>query len=59
MNGKIYSVEITNGQNVVATYVPAFKDGVAGVLNKSNNTFLTNAGTGTFGYGRIIEKKFE
>lgn len=59
MKGKIYSVEITNGQNVVAEYVPAFKDGIAGFLNKVDGTFLTNSGTGQFLTGKIIEAKYE
>ena len=40
-------------------FIPAFKDGVAGMLDKANNVFYSNAGTGTFSVGRIIEKRFE
>lgn len=59
MKGKMYCAEITNGQNIVATYIPAFKDGAAGMLDKVNNVFYTNAGTGTFVCGKIIEPKYE
>lgn len=59
MKGKMYCAEITNGQNIVATYIPAFKDGAAGMLDKVNNVFYTNAGTGTFVCGRIREPEYE
>lgn len=59
MRGKIYGVEITNGQNVVADFIPAFKDGQIGMYDKVGGVLKTNTGTGSFSKGKIVEPEYE
>ena len=59
MKGNVYGVEITNGQNVVADFIPSIKDGVLGMWDKANGVFYPNAGTGTFTTGKIVEPEYE
>ena len=53
MQGKIYCVEITKGQEVIANYIPAIRksDNAVGMLDIVNRVFYTNQGTGVFSYG--------
>ena len=58
---KFYGVKMwDNGynSNLVADYIPAFKDGSAGMWDKVNNVFYGNAGTGTFVAGKILESRW-
>lgn len=59
MYGRIYEAEITKGSDVVAHFIPAFKDGQSGLLNKVDGTFFPNSGTGKFLTGKIIEVRYE
>lgn len=59
MQGKIYGVEITNGQNVVADFIPALKDGQIGMYDKVGGVLKTNIGTGSFSKGKIVEPEYE
>lgn len=58
MQGKIYCVEITNGQNVVADFIPVYKDGIACMVDKVTGTAYLNQGTGTFTTGKIVESRW-
>ena len=44
---------------LVRDFVPVYKDGVLGMLDKVNNVFYTNAGTGQFLTGKIVEPEYE
>ena len=48
--GRIYSVQITDGANLVRDFIPARRnsDNVLGMYDMVSDTFFTNAGTGTF-----------
>lgn len=46
--GRIYSAEVTQGNDVIHKYTPIIRDGVAGMLDTITGDFLTNAGTGNF-----------
>lgn len=59
MAGKMWGVEITNGQNVVRDFVPAFKDGKVGMYDKVNGVLYENSGTGSFSVGKIVESEYE
>jgi len=59
MKGDIYGAEITNGQNVVADFIPVYKDGVACMVDKLTGTAYLNQGTGSFSVGRIVEPEYE
>lgn len=59
MKGKIYGAEITNGQNVVADFIPAFKDGQIGMYDKVSGVLKTNIGTGSFVAGAVKEPEYE
>ena len=59
MKGNVYGVEITNSQNVVANFIPAFKDGQVGMYDKVSGVLKTNIGTGSFSVGRILEPEYE
>lgn len=59
MKGNVYGVEITNGQNVVADFIPAFKDGQIGMYDKVSGVLKTSIGTGSFTKGKIIEPEYE
>ena len=56
---RIYKARIYQGSTLRRDYIPCFKDGVAGMLDKANNVFYQNAGSSTFGVGRILEKEYE
>lgn len=49
-HAKIYSVKIYNGSSLVRDLVPAVRDadGEIGMYDRVNDTFYTNAGTGSF-----------
>lgn len=53
----LYSVRLSQGNDVVREYIPCFRksDGVIGLYEKFTNTFLENAGTGSFIAGPEIE----
>lgn len=53
---KIQFAEITNGNNVIANYVPCYRksDGEIGMYDTVSATFFTNAGTGTFTKGADV-----
>lgn len=55
----IYYCKIWNNNEVVRYLIPCFKDGVAGMLDKANNVFYSNVGSGTFTVGKIVEPKYE
>lgn len=52
---KLYSFKLYDGDNLVRDLVPAMRDSdsVVGLYDLANNTFLTNAGSGTFNYGTL------
>ena len=47
---KVYSCEITNGNEIVRDFIPCYRksDNVIGMYDLVENKFYTNAGTGTF-----------
>jgi hypothetical protein len=53
---KIYKVKLTKGSTLERYYVPCYRksDNVIGLYDLVNNTFTTNAGTGTFDKGADI-----
>jgi len=55
MNGRFYYYQVYNGNVLVQDLVPAMRDSdsVAGMYDLVSNTFLTNAGSGTFNYGTL------
>ena len=57
----IYFCKLWNPTNdtLVRDYIPCYKDGVAGMLDKQNNVFYSNAGTGNFGVGKVVEPEYE
>ena len=56
--GKIYSCIIKENNTTVRDYIPCFKDGVACMVDKVNDVFYSNAGTGTFITGKIKESEY-
>jgi len=44
---------------LVRELIPCFKDGSAGMYDKVNNVFYGNAGSGSFGVGKIVESEWE
>lgn len=54
--GKVYYCKIYNNNTLVRDFVPCFRksDNVIGMYDKVNNTFYTNAGTGTFIKGKNV-----
>ena len=60
-NGDVtmYYCKIWNNGTLVRDYIPAFKDGVAGMWDKTNSVFYSNAGTGTFSVGKVKEPRYE
>ena len=59
MYGRIYEAEITNGQDVVADFIPCYKDGQSGMWDKVNEVFYPNKGTGSFVMGAIVEPEYD
>lgn len=57
--GRIYNCLIKESSSIIKDFIPCFKDGSSGMLDKANNMFYTNAGTGTFVAGKIIEPEYE
>lgn len=55
-NMRLYSAQILEGDNVVRDFIPVRRksDNALGVLDKINNTFYANAGTGTFVAGPVL-----
>ena len=53
---KLYSCQMYNNNILVRDYVPCYRksDGVIGLYDLVNNTFYTNAGTGTFTKGADV-----
>lgn len=54
---KLYSCKVYNTSMVlIRDYIPAVRatDGVAGLYDKVNDVFYTNAGTGSFSYGYTL-----
>lgn len=56
---RIYKVQISEGSSLVRDFIPCYKDGRAGMWDKANNVFYSNAGTGSFTTGKIIEPEYE
>ena len=54
--GKVYYCKIKNNNIMIRKFVPAYKDGEVGMIDRVNNVFYSNAGTGTFMVGKIKEK---
>ena len=56
---KIYSFKMYNNSSgaLVRDYIPAYRgsDGVAGLYDKVNSVFYTNAGTGVFNKGDFVD----
>ena len=54
---RVYSCKITDGQTLVRNFVPAQRksDNVIGLYDLVNDVFYTNAGSGTFTAGHIID----
>ena len=57
--GKVYYFKIVRNGTIRCDFIPAYKDGQAGFLNKVDGTFFTNSGTGQFLTGKIIEAEYE
>lgn len=57
--GKIWGYKHTRNSSILLDLIPAYKDGQAGMLDKANNVFYQNAGTGTFTAGKIVESEYE
>lgn len=53
--GKVWNIKITSDTSIIHDYVPAMRkaDSVVGVYDLVSDTFKTNGGTGTFGYGEL------
>lgn len=53
----LYSARISQGNEIIREYIPCYRksDGVIGLYEKYTNTFLENAGTGTFTAGPEID----
>ena len=58
-NGRIYYLKINEGGAPTLDLIPALKDGQVGMWDKVNGVLYTNAGTGSFITGRIVEKESE
>lgn len=55
-NGRLYGLKLYNQTTLTHNFVPAMRlsDNEVGLLDvEDNNTFYTNNGTGTFGYGEL------
>ena len=58
MVGKIYGVEITDGNDVVGDFIPAKDENNVGFMfDKVRHTVYLNDGTGSFTVGRTLPKK--
>lgn len=57
MKGRIYSAQLFTNGNLSHNYIPArrLSDNVLGMYDTVTGTFLTNAGTGTFTAGSVVE----
>ena len=53
--GKIYYAKLWDDGVLVRDFIPCFKDGQVGMWDKVNNILYTNAGTGSFVIGKIVE----
>lgn len=55
-NGKISILEFTRGGSIEKQFIPCYRkaDGVIGLYDTVSQTFLTNAGTGTFSKGADV-----
>ena len=56
---KCWLFKIYDNGTLVRDFIPCYKDGVLGMLDKVNSVFYQNAGTGTFIKGRIVEPEYE
>lgn len=57
---KLYSCQIYNNDVLVRDFVPAVRaDGTVGLLDKQNDVFYENAGSGTFIAGPVVEPEPE
>lgn len=54
--GNIYRVTVRRGETVLRDYIPCYRkaDGVIGMYEIMTETFLTNAGSGSFGKGADV-----
>lgn len=57
--GNLYSCTVKENNTLVRDFIPVFKDGQAGVLDKVNNVFYPSSGNGTFVAGAIVEPEYE
>ena len=55
---KLYSSQVISGSTVVRDFIPVIKNGELGLWDKENEVFYANAGTGTFGGGKIVEPEY-
>ena len=57
LKGRIYSAQLFTEGNLSHNYIPArrLSDNVLGMYDTVTGTFLTNAGTGTFTAGSVVE----
>ena len=53
-SGKIYSVQISQGNNIIMDLIPVRKNGVGYMYDKISGNLYGNNGTGTFGYGADV-----
>ena len=56
---KVFYFKIYDNGTLVRDLVPTFKDGQAGMWDKANNVFYSNAGSGTFSVGKVVESRWE
>ena len=57
--GNLYSCTVKENNTLVRDFIPVFKDGQAGVLDKVNNVFYPSSGNGAFVGGAIVEPEYE
>lgn len=57
LKGRIYSAQLFTNGNLSHNYIPArrLSDNVLGMYDTVTGTFLTNAGTGTFTAGEVVD----
>ena len=57
-NSKFKTFKIYDNNILKRDLVPSFKDGSSGMYDKENGVMYTNAGSGTFGVGKIKESRW-
>jgi len=56
---KMYYFKFWLNGGLVRNFIPVFQDGIAGMLDKVNDVFYDNDGTGDFLVGKIVEPEYE